>query len=80
MKIHSSNIEEAFYSWKSHLLMVVFKSGGAYVYKDVSPSTWQDFRDAPSRGSYFATYIRNEYDFTKLASSTPKEKKEREAA
>lgn len=66
MKIRSSVIEEAFYSHRARWLTVVFKTGTTYIYEDFPEENWQEFRDAPSRGSYYSLNIRDKFRYRRL--------------
>lgn len=37
------------YAGEAH---VIFKSGGHYIYSDVSLEVWEQFRDSPSKGAF----------------------------
>jgi lysyl-tRNA synthetase class 2 len=62
----SSNIEGYLYLTDRRVLLIAFKSGGTYAYEDV-PS-WVDigFRDAPSKGKFFQSDIKDKYVVSKL--------------
>jgi hypothetical protein len=67
MKVHSSNLDEAFYSHKRNYLIVVFKNGAVYSYENVPLEKWEEFKKAESKGSWFYHNIRNGgYDYEKL--------------
>lgn len=74
MKIHSTNIEEAFYSRKGQFLVIVFKDGATYMYEDVPLSVWEEFKASNkegsnlTRGQYFYYNIRMEYAYIKIKS------------
>lgn len=42
-------------------LTVKFKGGKDYTFKSVPLSVWEDFRDAESKGSYFAKHIKGKF-------------------
>ncbi len=71
MKIKSSNISEAFYSHKAAFLIIVFKDGASYHYRDVPLEIWQEFLASDSKGSYFHHNIRNWYDCQKIEDALP---------
>lgn len=64
--IDSSNITSAGYDPDKRVLEIEFHHGKRYRYTDVEPETWEDFRDAPSAGSYHRRYIAGHYDHTVL--------------
>lgn len=69
MKVHSSNIEEAFYSHKGSFLIIVFKSGSAYLYQDVPLHIWEEFKNFKSKGKYFYYNIREKFFYQKIKSA-----------
>ena len=42
-------------------LVIFFKSGGVYEYRNVSRDVFESFRAAPSKGQYFWTSIREHF-------------------
>jgi hypothetical protein len=47
-------------------LIVKFKNSGYYRYKDVDSDTYWEFHDAPSKGKYHATNIKNKFVVEKI--------------
>lgn len=64
----SSNILGIGYDPPSSTLRVVFRTGGAYDFLDVTPETHASFMDAPSYGVYFAANIKGKFPGVKVAS------------
>jgi len=60
--IASSNIADAAFDADSGVMEVTFTSGKRYRYQGVTAKVFQDFMDAPSKGSHFARNIRGSYD------------------
>ncbi len=63
--LKSSNLSSADYDEEAHLLTVVFKGGGTYVYANVDEATYQGLLAAPSPGSYFASKIKDNFTWTR---------------
>jgi KTSC domain len=63
----SSHIKEVGYDEKTGDLEVVFKNspGKVYVFHGVPSATAQEMMGADSPGSFFASNIRNEYEYDK---------------
>ena len=66
-KVVSSNIDEVAYNPTTEELLVVFKSGDAYVYSEVSLSEWKGLEDASSHGQYLNQTIKPFKPVAKLA-------------
>lgn len=64
---NSSNILASTYDLKKNELVIIFKSGTKYKYKNVSKSDYMRFEIAESQGSVFNKYIKN-YEFEKMES------------
>lgn len=56
--VESSNIQDAGYDADSGVLEVTFKNGRRYRYVGVSSTLYENFMNAPSKGSFFAREIR----------------------
>ena len=65
----SSVIRAFHYHPGTRRLEVVFQTGRRYAYENVPPEIHAAFRIAPSRGAYFNTWIRDQYEFTELKDS-----------
>ena len=59
----SSNIEAVGHDPLRSLLVVRFKSGKTYVYKEVPAPVYDEFVNAKSKGKYFGKHIRDNYQF-----------------
>ena len=64
IKVESSYIKAIKYS--NSLLVVKFVSGETYVYADIAPETILEMLSAASVGKYFASRIRDKYDFIRI--------------
>jgi hypothetical protein len=62
----SSNIVGVKYDGEKKSLMVVFTSGGHYMYSEVPEEVYEGFMQAESRGKYFHKNIRNIYPALKV--------------
>lgn len=63
--VDSSNIESIGYDESSQELHVRFLSGGYYIYQQVPSYVFDDFINAPSKGSFLNREIKGVYDFEK---------------
>lgn len=57
----SSAIDKMAWTESTLELEVTFKGGQTYTYAGVSQETWLAFQAAPSKGTFFAQHIRNNY-------------------
>jgi len=62
----SSTIAHSQYKFEAEELRIEFNSGAQYVYDNVPLSEYLSFRDAESKGSYFAKNISRKFNYTKL--------------
>lgn len=62
----SGTIKESEYDDKTHVLTVIFESGGTYRYEDVPAALDVQFRNAPSSGKFFYHNIRGKFKTVKL--------------
>lgn len=78
MKVASSNIREASYDKKTKVLTMIFINRPTWVYKyiNVPPKIWTGFLKAESKGSYFISRIKDDYQFKRTV-KTWKPKKEK---
>lgn len=66
IRVQSSNLASVAYDPATQILEVAFLNGGLYTYQGVSAAVHQGLMTAPSKGTYFANYIRNRYPTRKL--------------
>lgn len=66
IKLKSSFLTEAIYSEAKQVLIIVFKNGAKYGYKDVTVQKFNRLRNAKSKSSYFCKFIRNKYVTKKI--------------
>lgn len=64
-KVDSSNIDAIGYDKETKTLFVAYKTGVVYKYFDVPAEVYQKFLDAPSKGHFMNTEIKNIYSFVK---------------
>jgi hypothetical protein len=57
--IQSSNLESV--GWEAGTLEIKFKRGGIYQYSNVPEHIFQSLLIAPSKGRYFAQFIKDRY-------------------
>ena len=62
----SNQIERIMYDPEKKKLSVKFKNKSTYIYEGVEAHVFGELVSAPSVGSYFAAYIRNNYIGQKL--------------
>ena len=62
----SSNLAIALYNRDTRELEVTFHHGKTYCYSGVDPETWQEFREAPSTGTYYREYIDGHFEHSIL--------------
>ena len=63
---NSSCFSKIGYSDAHETLVLVFRSGGTYLYSGVPASVWQSFRTADSLGRYFNTKNKGVYPSEKV--------------
>ena len=66
--IESSNIHSTSYDTNDNTLLVVFKNGGTYKYKDIWSIIYEEFETAESQGKILNQRIKKQ-PFTKLEDS-----------
>jgi hypothetical protein len=64
--VQSSNLAAIDYDW-SGTLTIAFHSGSVYEYYHVPPSEYDGLMSARSHGEYFHAYIKNRYDYQRIA-------------
>jgi hypothetical protein len=63
--VQSANIKSIGYSLPTQTLEIEFVRGGIYSFQGVPPETHRDLLRAASVGKYFATYIKDKYEYVK---------------
>ena len=63
--VQSSNISAIGYDKDAKDLHVVFYNGAKYIYSDVEPNMWKNFKRASSKGKFMWKNIRGSYSFRK---------------
>jgi hypothetical protein len=63
--VDSSNIEAIGYDDSTQDLHVRFVAGTTYIYHGVPREVFDNFMDAPSKGSFLNRELKNAYQFTK---------------
>ncbi|WP_277981638.1 KTSC domain-containing protein [Sphingomonas phyllosphaerae] len=64
MRMHrpaSSLIDRLVYDDEAYTLLVTFRKGGRYLYRDVPRATYDALVAAPSTGSYFNAELRDRF-------------------
>lgn len=62
----SQNIKGIDYDENSKEMTIQFTSGGLYSYQNVPKSIYGKFLKAKSKGSFFADYVKNVYEYERL--------------
>lgn len=66
MKVSSTNISDINYDPQSETMSITFNNGSAYNYLSVPEGVYMRLMSAPSKGEYFAQYIRGRFATTKV--------------
>lgn len=64
--VSSSNLVSAGYDEASETLEVEFQNGSIYQYYNVGSVIYQEFLNAPSKGSFLNSYIKNAFAFSRV--------------
>jgi hypothetical protein len=64
--VASSNLISAGYDAPSETLEVEFSNGTVYQYYNVGAALYEQFTQAPSKGQFLNTYIRNAYPYSRV--------------
>jgi hypothetical protein len=67
--VNSSNLSEVAYDSQKLELLVIFKSGDAYIYEGVPKNTFDDLLSASSHGSFLNARIKKSFAVRKLSMS-----------
>jgi hypothetical protein len=67
----STAIRYIHYDEAAHELRVGFVDGDDYAYEQVEPETYAAFRQARSKGGFFARKVRGRYPFRRLSHHRP---------
>ena len=65
--VSSSMIASVGYAARKRILEIEFVSGRVYQYLDVERETYEALLKAPSLGTFFNEYVKDEYAFVRLA-------------
>lgn len=63
--VESSNIKRIAYDELNENLYVKYNQGTEYRYLKVPKNIYEDFKNAPSKGSFMNSMIKNKYEFQK---------------
>ena len=66
MPVQSSNLRSVGYDPKTRVLEIEFHSGGIYGYSNVPENIHSTLINAPSKGKYFARYIKDKFPTNKI--------------
>lgn len=64
--VSSSNLRLVGYDVDESVLEIEFHSGSVYQYFNVPPDKYESLMRASSKGSYFATYIKDIYRYQRI--------------
>jgi hypothetical protein len=64
--VTSSNIRSVGYNPALSILEIEFHSGGIYQYRGVPEHHYNGLLSAPSKGTYFAQFIKNAFSFSRI--------------
>lgn len=64
--VGSSNISEIGYDPSSETLEVMFNNGSVYQYYNVGQALFDQIMQAPSKGQFLNTYIKNAYPYSRV--------------
>lgn len=64
--VESSMIHAIGYDADTHILEIIFNTGGIYQYGDVPPQVYEALLNAESKGHYFSEHIRDAYPYWQL--------------
>jgi len=64
--IQSSNVSSIGYDDASSTLEVEFQSGSIYQYFGVPSNVYEQLMQAPSKGQFINTYIKNAYAYSRV--------------
>ncbi len=65
----SSVIRRHDYDVATRVLEITFVTGRVYVYADVPPDVYEDFRAARSKGEFFNAYLRDAYPYREITAA-----------
>lgn len=66
-RVESSSIASIGFRQRDKTLEIEFRSGAVYRYRNVPEEIFKEMMDAPSKGRFFSTRIRNKYHHTRVA-------------
>ena len=72
--VKSSNLQKVGYDPASQKLVVQFRNGAFYEYKNVPSETYDSMMRAPSVGKYFSEFVRNRFSFDRVTIPKPGER------
>ena len=64
--VASTNLAAVGYDAKTRTLEIEFVSGRVYQYHDVPANMHDQLMQAPSKGQFFNTHIRNSYPYSRI--------------
>ena len=65
--VSSSNLAAAAYNKFDEVMIVEFQNGWVYEFYDVPIERYRGMRRAASKGKYFAKWIKDNYDYTRVS-------------
>jgi len=67
LPVDSSNLSAVGYDPKTNIMHIRFQSGRLYAYYDVPENIYHDLMNADSLGSFFNSFIKDFFRYTKLS-------------
>jgi hypothetical protein len=64
--VDSTNLKKVGYDRKTKELEITFQNGRVYVYDDVPEEVFKELLDADSKGRYFNSEIRDDYQYYRV--------------
>lgn len=65
--VESSSLASVGYDSTSRTMDVEFRKGNVYRYFEVPPSVYESVMEAPSKGRFFVTQIRDRFPHTRVS-------------
>lgn len=66
VKVESSNIDSIGYDKNNQTLLIAYKNGRNYHYNGVELKTYEDFKNADSKGKFFWENINKKYEYKEI--------------
>lgn len=66
VQVQSSTIKSLSYDESKEQMQILFKGGERYLYEEFPIELWNQFINSESKGRYFNSRIKNDFQSTKL--------------